>query len=140
MCVAETARRTVVRLWLTGERAGTRDLLADDLPGYPDNIATGSDGLVWVTIASPTDPLVERLKTRAPLWVRRAATRLPEALQPAPQRTVRVQAYAPTAPWSTTWAPTGSFHMVTGVREHGGDVWLGSLEESAVAVLPGAAV
>ena len=141
VCVAETARRTVVRLWLTGERAGTRDLLVDDLPGYPDNIATGSDGLVWVTIASPTDALVERLKTRAPLWVRRAATRLPEPLQPAPQRTVRVQAYAPDGTLvHDLGADAGSFHMVTGVREHGGDVWLGSLEESAVAVLPGAAV
>ena len=27
------------------------------------------------------------------------------------------------------------FHMVTGVREHDGWVWLGSLEEPAVAVL-----
>ena len=26
------------------------------------------------------------------------------------------------------------FHFVTGVREHEGRVWLGSLEESAVAV------
>ena len=25
------------------------------------------------------------------------------------------------------------FHMVTGVREHGGRVWLGSLQEPAVA-------
>ena len=41
-----------------------------DLPGYPDNIARGSDGLIWVTIASPRDPLVERLQ-RGPLWLRR---------------------------------------------------------------------
>ena len=57
VAVAETGARTVVRHWLTGPRAGERDLLADDLPGYPDNIARGSDGLVWVTIASPTDPV-----------------------------------------------------------------------------------
>jgi hypothetical protein len=31
-------------------------------------------------------------------------------------------------------APDG-YHMVTGVREHEGRVWLGSLEEPAVAVL-----
>ena len=78
VCVAESGRRTVVRLWLTGERAGTTDLFADDLPGYPDNIARGSDGLIWVTIASPVDPLVELLRERAPLFVRKAATRIPE--------------------------------------------------------------
>ena len=27
------------------------------------------------------------------------------------------------------------YHMVTGVREHEGRVWMGSLEEAAVAVL-----
>jgi hypothetical protein len=27
------------------------------------------------------------------------------------------------------------YHMVTGVREHQGEVWLGSLEESALAVV-----
>ena len=30
--------------------------------------------------------------------------------------------------------PADSYHMVTGVREHEGRVWLGSLEEPAVAV------
>ena len=73
--------------------AGERDLLADDLPGYPDNIGLGSDGLVWVTIASPTDPVLERLMHR-PAPLRRLAWRLPERLQPRPKRTVRVLALA----------------------------------------------
>ena len=30
---------------------------------------------------------------------------------------------------------TADYHMVTGVREHEGRVWLGSLHEPAVAVL-----
>jgi MinD superfamily P-loop ATPase len=30
---------------------------------------------------------------------------------------------------------TGDFHMVTGVREHAGRVWMGSLHERGVAVL-----
>ena len=32
-------------------------------------------------------------------------------------------------------ADAAAYHMVTGVREHDGRVWLGSLEEPAVAVL-----
>ncbi|WP_457207747.1 SMP-30/gluconolactonase/LRE family protein [Nocardioides sp. P5_C9_2] len=134
VAVAETGARTVVRHWIQGPRAGERDLLVGDLPGYPDNIARGSDGLVWVTIASPLDPLVERLQ-RAPLPVRRAVTRIPGRLQPKPRQTIRVQAYddVGTLVHDIDLHVPG-YHMVTGVREHEGRVWMGSLHEPAVAV------
>ncbi|MDP3968306.1 MAG: SMP-30/gluconolactonase/LRE family protein [Nocardioides sp.] len=131
--VAETAGRTLVRRWLTGPRAGEQDLLAEDLPGYPDNIARGSDGLVWVTIASPFDPVVERLR-RGPMPLRKLVTRIPAALQPKPKRTVRVQAYddAGTLVHDVS-CEASAYHMATGVREHDGRVWIGSLQEPAVA-------
>jgi len=133
--VAETRARTLVRRWLTGDRAGTRDLLAGDLPGYPDNIARGSDGLIWVSIASPVDPMVERLGS-APMWARKAVTRIPERLQPKPAHTCRVQAYDDAGRLVHDLdLDTPDFHMVTGVREHEGRVWLGSLHEPAVAVV-----
>ncbi|MBM7515201.1 SMP-30/gluconolactonase/LRE family protein [Nocardioides nitrophenolicus] len=137
VCVAETGARTVVRQWLTGERQGTRDFLVTDLPGYPDNIARGSDGLIWITIASPTDPLVERLQ-RGPMALRKLATRLPEALQPKPKQTVRVVAYDERGTLVhdldlASSGPGAAYHMVTGVREHEGRVWLGSLHEPAIA-------
>ena len=107
VCVAETRARTVVRLWLTGERAGEQDHL--------------------VTV-------VERLGS-APLAVRRLATRIPERLQPAPKRTIRTQAYdAEGRIVHDVDVDHPGFHMVTGVREHEGRVWLGSLHEAAVAV------
>lgn len=138
VAVAETGARTVVRHWVSGPRAGTRDLLAEDLPGYPDNIARGSDGLIWITIASPTDPLVERLQ-KGPLALRRLATKLPEALQPKPKQTVRVVAYdaAGSLVHDIDLRPAehgASYHMVTGVREHDGRLWMGSLHEPAIAV------
>jgi sugar lactone lactonase YvrE len=134
VAVAETGARTVVRWWIAGPRTGERDFLVRDLPGYPDNIARGSDGLIWVTIASPKDPLVERLQT-APLALRKLVTRIPEKLQPKPKRTIRVQAYddAGTLVHDVDLQEPG-FHMVTGVREHAGRVWMGSLHEPAVAV------
>lgn len=136
--VAETAARTVVRHWLTEERKGLRDKLCSDLPGYPDNIARGSDGLIWVTLASPVDPMVERLQ-RSPLKLRKLVTKIPEKLQPQPKQTVRVQAYDAdgTLVHDLDIDPErygASYHMVTGVREYAGSVWLGSLHESAVAV------
>ena len=135
VAVAETGARTVVRLWLTGDRAGQRDLLCDDLPGYPDNIARGSDGLIWVTIASPRDPVVEMLQ-RAPVPVRKVVTRIPEALQPKPKRTVRAMAFDDTgAVVRDISGDASGYHMATGVREHDGRLWLGSLHEPAVAVI-----
>jgi sugar lactone lactonase YvrE len=135
VAVAETAARTVVRLWLTGESAGQRDLLCEDLPGYPDNIALGSDGLIWVTIASPRTPVVD-LVHRLPAGLRRLASAVPERLQPQPQRTVRVMAFDDTGRCvHDLHGEAGGFHMVTGVREQDGKVWLGSLHEPAVAVI-----
>ncbi len=138
VCVAESGNRTVVRRWLSGDRAGMRDLLCSNLPGYPDNIARGSDGLIWVTIASPLDPLVERIKT-GPMAVRKLITKIPERLQPKPKRTVRVQAYDEAGKLVHDLdldpaAHGAAYHMVTGVREHEGRVWMGSLHEPAVAV------
>lgn len=135
VAVAETGARTVVRRWLAGERAGQRDLLVDDLPGYPDNISRGSDGLIWVTIASPLDPVVEGLR-RAPLVLRQQVKRIPEMLQPAPKRTARVMAFDDDGRTVHDLDLDASqFHMATGVREHEGQVWLGSLHEPAIAVV-----
>lgn len=138
VCVAETGARTVVRRWLTGNRKGMRDLLCQNLPGYPDNIARGSDGLIWVTIASPIDPLVERIQT-GPMALRKLVTKIPAPLQPKPKQTVRVQAYDSdgTLMRDIDVRPAdhgAAYHMVTGVREHEGRVWMGSLHEPAVAV------
>ena len=133
VAVAETAARTVVRYWFDGPRAGQRDFLAEALPGYPDNIARGSDGRIWVTIASPINLLAEWIQ-RASRPLRTAITRLPAALLPAPARTARVMAFEADGTLVHDHAcEAHGFHMVTGVREHGGRVWLGSLAESAVA-------
>jgi sugar lactone lactonase YvrE len=139
VAVAETSVRRVMRVHVSGPRAGESEVYAGELPGFPDNIARGSDGLVWVTIASPADPVVEVLQ-KAPLWVRKGVMRLPEKVQPAPKRTIRVQAFDDDGHLVhdvqlTDPADTGRFHMPTGVREHDGQVWMGSLHEGAVAVL-----
>lgn len=131
--VAESSTRTVVRHALVGDHAGETDLLVPELPGYPDNIARGSDGLIWVAIGTPKDPVVEGLM-RAPLALRRLATTVPERLQPRPAPGAWTQAYDDTgALVHDCRIETTDFHMTTGVREHAGTVWLGSLLEAAIA-------
>ncbi len=125
--VAETSTYRLTRLWLSGPCEGRRDVLVDNLPGFPDNISTGSDGLIWVALPSPRDRALDALLP-APPALRRIVWRLPQRIQPQERRTVWVQAYDTSGvlvhdlqtshPW---------FHMVTGVREVNGTVWLGSL-------------
>ena len=135
VAVAESSTRRIARHWITGDRAGERDFLVEDLPGYPDNIARGSDGLVWVAIGSPKDPVIEALM-KGPPWLRRQVTKVPEMLQPAPKKRVWTQAYdAAGVLVRNCDVETREFHMVTGVREHAGRVWMGSLHERGVAVL-----
>jgi len=135
VAVAESGGCTVVRHWLTGEKAGTRDFLVPELPGYPDNIARGSDGLVWVTIASPPNALATRIRT-GPMWLRKTADRIPTPLQPQPKASLRVQAYDDAgALVHDLHLPPDDYSFVTGVREHDGRVWLGSLHQSAIAVV-----
>ena len=133
--VAETGTRTIRRVELAGDGGpGATTTWVEDLPGHPDNIALGSDGLVWVTVASPTDLALTVLQ-RSPRPVRQLVRRLPERLKPAPKRTARVLALDSTGRTvhdldfdATAW------HLATGVREHHGRVWLGSLVEPAIAV------
>lgn len=132
--VAELNARRLLRHWLTGERAGETEPFVEELPGYPDNISLGSDGLIWVAVASPRDSLVELLHRHGPAWLKRRLWRLPERLQPAVKRTARVQSYdADGRLVADHDLDASGFHMVTGVREHDGTVWLGSLVEPRVA-------
>lgn len=132
--VAETGLRTLRRVWVTGENARSSDVFVADLPGHPDNIALGSDGLIWVTYASPTDPALTFLQTKAKPWMKAALLRAPEPMKPKPKRTVRIAAYdAAGALVHDVTCDASDWHMATGVREQGGRVWLGSLVEPALA-------
>jgi sugar lactone lactonase YvrE len=135
VAVAETGAYRLTRLWLTGGGAGRTDVLVDNLPGFPDNLSCGPTGLIWIALGSPRVPLLDRLHRLHPA-VRRGVWALPERLQPKPVRTLWVQAVdAGGALVHDLQGPGDRYAMVTGVREHQGRLYLGSLAERAVAVL-----
>jgi sugar lactone lactonase YvrE len=134
VAVAETGGYVVRRLWLTGDRAGQTDELIGNLPGFPDNIALGEDGLVWITLASPRNPVVDGL-AKLPI-LRRAVWAMPDRLQPAPAHTVWVMAVdADGRVVQDLQGTSERFHMVTGVRQRGDQVYLGSLVGQTIGVL-----
>lgn len=135
VAVAETGSYQVSRLWLTGPHAGRREILIGNLPGFPDNLSTGADGRIWIAIASPRNPLLDWAHARNPV-VRKAVWAMPTRLQPQPRRTAWVMAVDPDGRVVGDLQRSGpGYHMVTGVREHGSKLYLGSLVERAVAVV-----
>ncbi|SFO89033.1 Sugar lactone lactonase YvrE [Amycolatopsis arida] len=136
VAVAESGACRVRRAWLTGDRAGTTDVFLDDLPAYPDNISTGSDGLIWVAKASPRVAALDVVR-RLPPPLRATVRRAPVWLQPGLGRTVGVLGVAPDG--RVVRERTGEidgFHVLTAVREKDGQLYFGSLVERAIAIAP----
>ena len=135
VAVAETGTCRLHRVWLTGERAGRSEVFVDGLSGYPDNIALGSDGLIWVALPSPRTALLTRVQ-RLPVAVRTLVSRLPTRMQPRPSSTVSVVAVDDAGRVvHEIRGEIGGFRMLTSVREADGVLWFGSLESDAVATL-----
>jgi sugar lactone lactonase YvrE len=133
--VAETGGGRINRVWLQGPKKGQSDVFADDLPGMPDNMSLGTDGLFWVALPSAADARL-KLVHRLPLAIRRAIARIPEKLQPAELRSFLAMAF--NAEGQCVRFIEGDplrFHLVTGVREYQGKLYAGSIEENAVAVI-----
>lgn len=129
--VAQTGAYQLDRVWLTGDRAP--ETFAGGLPGFPDNLATGSDGLIWIAMATPRVPALDILSRLHPA-LRKAAWALPQQVQPQEKKVVWVRALDESGKIMHDFYGTHPrFHLVTGVREAEGTVYLGSLEERAIA-------
>lgn len=133
--VAETGDFRLTRVALSGPAAGKAESMGF-LPGYPWGISLGTDGLLWVAVSSPHSRVMDALARRDGR-LRRLVFGLPVQLQPKPVPSVWVQALDPVtaAVVHDFHAPPGyEFLVVTGVREHQGSVYLGSVISRAVAV------
>lgn len=131
---AETTGARVSKFWLTGPEAGTVAPLADELPGYPDNISTGPDGRIWVAMVSDRNAVVERLATKAPI-LRKLLWRLPYGWLPDVEPVVWVIAFDPDDGQVLTQlhASHSAFGSTTGIVQEGSRVWLGGIGASTIA-------
>jgi sugar lactone lactonase YvrE len=140
LAVAETGAYRVTRIQLTGAQAGQTSTLIAALPGFPDNLTTDADGLIWIGMASPRDATLDFLLPRAP-WLRSAVWAIPDRLQPKPKNMA----------WALAIDVNGTivhdlrawnvgYHEVTAARVHDGKLYLASVDATALAVtdLPGA--
>ncbi|MQA60284.1 MAG: SMP-30/gluconolactonase/LRE family protein [Actinophytocola sp.] len=133
--VAESGGCQVRRVWFTGPHAGTSEVFLADLDFYPDNSSTGSDGLIWIALASRKVAALDVVQ-RMPALLRSTVLQLPKFVQPAPARTVGTIAVNEAGEIVHSYdGEIDGFQMLTGVRERDGVLYFGSLHESSVVVM-----
>ncbi len=126
--VNETGSYRILRYWLKGEKAGTSDIFADNLPGFPDNITFNGKDRFWVAIYAPRTPIADRL---APYpSARKMVMRALRFLPPPVKAQAFVLAFDPDGKLAANLQYDGSdaYSPITSVREHpNGYLYFGSL-------------
>jgi sugar lactone lactonase YvrE len=129
--VAETFAYRVARLWLTGPRAGTHDLLIEHLPGFCDNLDLDPDGTLWIAIPSLRSAPMDALMPYP--FMRRMLARIPLALQPIPPPYGLVLGIGlDGAHRFALHDPSGRVHGITSATPVGDALVLGSLHADAL--------
>jgi sugar lactone lactonase YvrE len=130
--VNETSAYRVNKYWLTGEKAGTSEVLIDNLPGFPDNIVRGRDGRFWIGLVSPRNLALD-LFSNWPL-LRAINLRLPKSMQLAAESYSHVFAMdADGNVISSLQDPNGIHHTNTGAMETDDWLYISSLHANNLA-------
>lgn len=81
--VNETFAYRISRVWLSGDKAGQKDILLDRLPGLPDGIARADNGTYWVAMYGLRPKVVDQIHQQP--WLKNQLAKLPKALAPVPK-------------------------------------------------------
>jgi sugar lactone lactonase YvrE len=128
--VNETGSYLVRKYWIAGPKKGEHEILIDNLPGFPDGISAGTNGVFWIAIASPRNPLMDKLGPKP--FLRKVVMRLPAFLRPKPLRYAFVLGIDAEGNVNHNLQdPGGAYAPITSVQEHGGKLYFGSILESA---------
>ncbi|MEN8851471.1 MAG: SMP-30/gluconolactonase/LRE family protein [Glaciecola sp.] len=134
LLVNETGKSRILKYALTGESVGVTSVFIDELPGMPDNIYRDPYGAYWVGLINLRDPLVEKLAAY-PL-VRRILGGIP------------AKWFQPSSEYGMVIALDGSgnvienlqtaqaYTSITTALPHGGQLFVSSLRQNHIAVMP----
>ncbi len=132
--VNETANYRVIRYWLKGEKAGTTDIFADNLPGFPDNITFNGRDRFWVAIYAPRTPIADRLANYP--YARKMVLRILQFVPPPVKSQAFALAFAPDGKLVANLQYDGkdAYSPITSVREGtNGYLYFGSLTADSLA-------
>lgn len=140
LLVAESGAYRITRFWLKGEKAGTREVFADNLPGFPDNLSFNGRDRIWVALPSVRDPGLDALGP----WprVRKMLANLPAAIQNlisfhgTPHAFVLGFDLDGKLIANLQYQADDAYAPIMSVEEHGPWLYFGSLSASSIARLP----
>ncbi|WP_319532642.1 SMP-30/gluconolactonase/LRE family protein [uncultured Cohaesibacter sp.] len=131
---AESWGCRINRYWLEGPNKGKLEVLADKLPGYPDNINRASDGTYWVAIMGMRSPALD-LALRMPSFRRRMARRIAADQWLYPNLNIGcVARFNDKGEFiESLWDRHAANHpMITSMREHKGWLYLGGITNNRI--------
>lgn len=76
--ISETPKFRVLRLFVSGEKAGTAEILQDGLPGMPDGISRDEQGRLYLALFAPRTSIATWLHANP--WIKPLILRLPHKL------------------------------------------------------------
>jgi sugar lactone lactonase YvrE len=113
-------------------------VIADNLPGFPDNLTRSANGRLWTGLTKPRSAVVDRLAGKP--WLRAATLRLPKSLWPVPPVYGHVIAFDEEGRvLADLQDPVGGIAETSGVTEWDGRLYVHSLHAEAFGILDAAA-
>ena len=133
--VNETYRYRIQRYWLKGDKAGTHEVFADNLPGMPDNLQGDRAGTFWVALPTPRKGDADFLQNQP--WLKAQLAKLPRALWPKPASYGLAIALDEQGRIVRSLHDTSGTHlrMITSVKPAGDYLYLGSLDNDRIGKL-----
>lgn len=131
---AETWGCRITRWWFDGPDKGKREVIIDNLPGYPDNINRASDGNYWCALCGMRSPVFD-LALTMPSFRRRMVQRVgrDDWLYPNMNTGCVIKFDAAGNILDVLWDLGGEAHpMITSIREHKGYLYLGGIYNNRI--------
>ncbi|KQC07447.1 MAG: gluconolactonase [Smithella sp. SDB] len=133
--VNETYTYSIHRYWLTGQKAGTKDIFIENLPGFPDNISSNGKGKFWLALFTVRNDILDTLHKYPKL--KSVLGHLPASLWSKSKKYGFVVALDEKGNVTGTLQdPTGKhLYDVTSAQEYAGYLYIGSLHADKIGRL-----
>lgn len=131
----ETWKYRILKVWLTGPKFGQTEVFANNLPGFPDNLAVDEQGRYWVAFPSLRDEKIDFMHQYP--WLKELVAKLPGWLQPKPKPYGLVAAFDDRGQLLVSLHDTSGQQLqeITSVNPSGGYLYFGSLHNDRIGRL-----
>jgi YD repeat-containing protein len=133
LLVNETGSYRILKTPLHGPERGKIQVLLDNLPGFPDNLNRGHEGVYWLGLVSPRSAPLDAMSSNPGL--RKVVQRLPDFMRPKAARFGHLVAFDEEGKvLFSLQDPLGMYGYTTGALEIGDKLYVSSLHETALGL------